>query len=242
MLAGALAAGSAGAASSVVTVTAQVPSTTYLSTDPADTAPAGNCISGVAGRTSFGTVLPNTSTVTSADCSVVFGSTNDTSMLRIAQADGRGLGMWQPSRGALDTGFNTTGKITTPIAAGASYDSSSAVVTLPTGETVVAGRCDMGATGRDFCLARYTTGGVLDTSWNATGKVTTAMAPGGGEDIAQTLLLQPDGKLVVVGYCDVGGPNWDGCIARYTAAGALDLTFNTTGKAILEFATGGYND
>lgn len=83
--------GAASGANSTTVVTATVPSATSIA--------ATGCASGAAGVTSFGTVLPGISVATSADCVVSFGSSNDTSTLRLRQTDGYGDAMhavtWQ---------------------------------------------------------------------------------------------------------------------------------------------------
>lgn len=71
------------AATSNVVVAAQVPSATNLD--------ASGCATGQANRTEFGTVMPGSSMVTGLDCSVLWGSSNDTATLRAYQSSG-GLG------------------------------------------------------------------------------------------------------------------------------------------------------
>ena len=138
--------------------------------------------------------------------------------------------------GDLDNaGFGSgTGKVIAAI--GSNNDLVSAVALQPDGKIVVAGSCLNGGN-NDFCLARFLPGGALDTSFNATGKVVTAIGP--GNDLASALVLQPDGKIVVAGYCSNGSNN-DFCLARYLASGALDTSFNTTGVVIT--ALGPSND
>jgi hypothetical protein len=48
-----------------------------------------------------------------------------------------------------------------------------------------------------YALARYTAGGVLDTTFNTTGKLTTDL--GSAVDIAYRLAIGPDYKIVAVG-------------------------------------------
>ncbi len=76
---------SAQSASSAVTVTLDVASATSLD--------ASGCVSNTPGVTAFGTVLPGTGAVTAADCAITFGSSNDSSMLRLSQQDGGGGAM-----------------------------------------------------------------------------------------------------------------------------------------------------
>jgi photosystem II stability/assembly factor-like uncharacterized protein len=87
----------AGAATSSTVVGATVPSATFLD--------ASGCPSNTANVTSFGQVMPGGLYATSADCSVTFGSSNDTSSLRVAQADGTGSAMAHPT----DTWTRTSG-------------------------------------------------------------------------------------------------------------------------------------
>jgi hypothetical protein len=86
-------ASSAPAATSNLTVTMTVMSNTTID--------ATGCATSTPGVTSFGTVLPGTGVRTSADCTVRFGSSNDTSTLRIGQLDRFGAAMFEHSRGAM---------------------------------------------------------------------------------------------------------------------------------------------
>jgi uncharacterized delta-60 repeat protein len=135
------------------------------------------------------------------------------------------LARFLPS-GALDTSFNAIGTVITPIGSG--NDSATAVALQPGGKIVVSGVCDNGSS-YDFCLARFLPSGVLDTSFNATGTVMTSI--GMSRDIANAIALQPDGKIVVIGYC-YSGTNDDFCLARFLPSGALDASFNAIGTVI----------
>ena len=112
--------------------------------------------------------------------------------------------------GDLDfAGFGSGfGKVITAV--GPSTDRANALAVQADGKIVVAGFCSDGSN-NDFCLARYLPSGALDTSFNTTGKVITAI--GSGTDNARALALQPDGKIVVAGYCSNGGNDF--CLARY---------------------------
>jgi len=136
------------------------------------------------------------------------------------------------ANGALDTNFNGIGKVITAIGTG--NDGAYSIALQPDGKIVVAGSCLNGAT-YDFCLARYLTSGALDLSFNGTGKVITAI--GSGNDAAYSVALQPDGMIVVAGRCS-NGTDYDFCLARYLASGALDLSFNSTGKVITTISSG----
>jgi uncharacterized delta-60 repeat protein len=122
----------------------------------------------------------------------------------------------QATPGALDPSFGTGGEVTTGI--GPASESAWALALQPDGKLVAAG----GSSG-DFALARYNPDGSLDSSFNGTGKVTTAIGAGG--DSATALTLQPDGKLVAAGT-SWNGSNDDFALARYNPDGSLDTNFN----------------
>ena len=129
--------------------------------------------------------------------------------------------------GTLDTDWNGTGKVITPI--GSSTDYAYAMTLQPDGKVLLAGQCFNGVTGDDFCAARYLPNGTLDTDWNGTGTVITPI--GGSNDLAKAITLQPDGKVLVAGFCAVGG-GYDFCAARFLPNGMLDTNWNGTGKVI----------
>ncbi|MBI5047674.1 MAG: hypothetical protein HZB54_01805, partial [Deltaproteobacteria bacterium] len=87
----------------------------------------------------------------------------------------------------------------------------------------------------DFALSRYDTNGALDTSFNTTGKVTTAI--GTSLDEAYAVAIQSDGKIVAAGY-SWNGTDYDFALSRYDTNGALDTSFNTTGKVTTAIGTG----
>ena len=132
--------------------------------------------------------------------------------------------------GSLDTSFDGDGKLTTNFG-GNDYAQSVAVQT--DGKIVVAGYTDNA--GRDFALVRYNRDGSLDTSFDGDGKLTTNF---GGNDYAQGLAVQRDGKIIVAGYTDNGGRDF--ALARYNSNGSLSTSFNGDGKLTTEFF--GYDD
>ncbi|MBP6530302.1 MAG: hypothetical protein KA260_09280 [Burkholderiales bacterium] len=138
------------------------------------------------------------------------------------------------SAGAFDTTFNATGKVVTALGSG--LNTGQTVVVQPDGKIVAAGNCDSVAI-QEFCVLRYTTNGVSDATFNATGILRFPI--GSGSALANSLTLQADGKYVLAGRCS-NGANLDFCMARVTAAGVLDSTFNSTGKVIT--AMGGAED
>jgi uncharacterized delta-60 repeat protein len=71
--------------------------------------------------------------------------------------------------------------------------------------------------------------GDLDASFAGDGKKTINF---GGTDAARVVLVQPNGKIVVAG----GGAAANSfCVARLRASGALDTTFGSGGKRVIDF-------
>ena len=127
------------------------------------------------------------------------------------------------ANGSLDTNFNGTGTVITPIS---NVAAGRSVAVQSDGKIVVAGYAYIGG-GRDFAVVRYNTNGTLDTNFNGTGIVTTPII-GSSYDEANSVVVQSDGKIVVAGYADNGSPHF--AVVRYNASGSLDNTFNGTGK------------
>lgn len=135
------------------------------------------------------------------------------------------------SDGTLDVTFDGDGKVLTPV--GAKNDFAYSVAIQPDGKIVVAGISNNG-TNDDFAVIRYKANGSLDTTFDVDGKLTTAI--GGGNDVANTVLIQSDGKIVVAGTAVVS--NIDFAIARYNTDGSLDTTFDTDGKLTTAIGSG----
>ena len=99
-----------------------------------------------------------------------------------------------------------------------------AIALQPDGRVVAAGEaCD--ASSCDFALARLNPNGSVDTSFDADGMVLTDLS--GGDDLATSLAVQADGKIVAAG---IVSPNGDVLLARYDANGSLDPSFDGDGK------------
>ena len=101
--------------------------------------------------------------------------------------------------GDLDTSFDSDGKVTTEV--GSTFDFARSVAIQSDGKIVAAGYSDNGSNW-DFALVRYNTDGSLDTSFDTDGKVTTAI--GSGDDAANSVAIQSDGKIVAAGTISNG--------------------------------------
>ena len=134
------------------------------------------------------------------------------------------------ANGSLDATFNGTGKVTTIFGSGGN-DQARSVTLQSDGKIVIAGSSSNGSDG-DFAVLRYNTDGSLDTTFNGSGKVTTAI--GIGDDQAFGVTVQGDGKIVAAGY----GNNNQFAVARYNPDGSLDVAFNGTGKVTTAIGSG----
>jgi len=136
------------------------------------------------------------------------------------------------TNGALDTTFNGTGKVTTDV--GPSWGYGQAVALQSDQKILVAGYVST-STNDHFALVRYATNGVLDTTFNSTGKVITPV--GDGNSHGRSIAVQPDGKILVAGDADDASFGLDFALVRYNTNGTLDTTFNGTGKVTSGFAS-----
>lgn len=110
------------------------------------------------------------------------------------------------ANGTLDTTFADSGKLITTTR-NDSNDWGPAIALQPDGRVILSGKC-LG----DFCVLRFNGDGSSDTSFGAMGTALTSFSAGADE--AYTLALQPDGKIVVAGWCP-NGQTAEFCAARY---------------------------
>ena len=126
--------------------------------------------------------------------------------------------------GSLDTSFGLGGIVTTAIEFARIY--ANFVAIQGNGKIVLAGYV-LNESDAHFALARYNIDGSLDTSFGIGGIVTTAV--GSYYDIAYSVKIQSDGKIVVAGYSWNGSDN-DVALVRYNIDGSLDTSFGIGGK------------
>ncbi len=148
------------------------------------------------------------------------------------------LARYNPN-GSLDTGFGSGGKVVPNFGLGAS---AQAAVIQPDGKIVVAGRLgEFGFDNRpdlpDFLVARYNPDGSLDTTFSGDGWLQTDFF--GNGDLASDIVLQGS-KILVAGMANAGSTNGGSnfALARYTANGDPDSTFDGDGKLTTDFGSG----
>ncbi|MGW8761625.1 calcium-binding protein [Streptomyces sp. NPDC055815] len=134
--------------------------------------------------------------------------------------------------GTLDTDFGNGGLVRIDEFGGSADGADIAV--QPDGRIIAAGKPG----GSGFALVRLDAGGNLDPSLGGDGTVVAGFTPTSPQDaggIARSMALQPDGKIVAVGY--VGSTAFDIGVARYNGNGTLDTAFSGDGMVTADFGS-----
>jgi uncharacterized delta-60 repeat protein len=97
------------------------------------------------------------------------------------------------------------------------------IVVQPDGKIVVAGTAKGPDFFEDFAVARFNTDGTANTSFGSEGIATAGSPSGNGR--GRAIALQPDGRIVVVGWTDQESEGGDAAIARFNSDGTLDTSF-----------------
>ena len=100
------------------------------------------------------------------------------------------------SDGSRDTTFGNDGLATVDF--GSFLQSARSVLLQPDGKLIAVGYPDTESSDSDFLTARLNTDGTLDSSFGVGGKVRTSFGNLNGG--ANAAVLQPDGKIVAVGF------------------------------------------
>lgn len=151
---------------------------------------------------------------------------------------GGGSGTTTPAPGALDESFGNGGIVVTDF--DGDNDEARAIAIQSDGKILVAGVAKITNNNNDFALVRYNQDGSLDESFGANGKVTTNFG-NLRTDVACAITLQDDGKIILAGYTNEGGPDYNFAVARYNSNGTLDTSFDTDGILHTDI-TSGEND
>ena len=174
------------------------------------------------------------------------GSNDDRAFSVAVQSDGKivvaGLSGDYPNRdfavvrynadGSLDTTFDGDGKVVTPVGTGDEWGLS--VAMQSDSKIVVAGPSHNGSY-YDFALVRYNADGSLDTAFDVDGKAITHVGSSWYDDYAESVAIQPDGKIVVAGTARVFMDDF--AVVRYNSDGSLDTSFDPVehdGKVITD--------
>ena len=133
--------------------------------------------------------------------------------------------------GALDTTWSGDGVSTSTW--GSNSNQASAVAINSSGRVVVAGTTSNNSSDWNSLVARYTSSGVLDTTFNGTGVNITGPA---GYDEFRAVVLQPDGKIVAGGKQTSGQAELF-AVARFNTNGTLDTSFDGDGRVTTALST-----
>lgn len=134
------------------------------------------------------------------------------------------------SDGLLDATYGAQGKITADlkVAGTSSYDVAEGLALAPNGGAVIAGWTTNPTS--NYAVARFSSAGALDTTFDNAGYVVTPFAPQptwNGDVLALAVVVQPDGKPIFGGKILEMGAKHHPVIARFKATGALDDTFGS---------------
>jgi uncharacterized delta-60 repeat protein len=141
--------------------------------------------------------------------------------------------------GMLDPSFGNGGLVTTNFDQPFSGDFALSLVVLPDGRAVAAGSARPVLEWQYMAVARYLVSGALDTSFGNGGQVMVWFQPPPGQfdmgATAYSLLLQTDGRLVLVGDVAFQVPPRLFALARLNPDGSLDPSFGTDGRVTTSF-------
>ncbi len=126
--------------------------------------------------------------------------------------------------GVLDNTFGIGGKVLTPIAGGTEKITS---VAVQTNGKIVCGGTRYNNASFNFLLVQYNPNGTLDQTFGTAG-ITTTDIDNNSEDLATSIALQTDAKILLVGTCNTNGTDYF-AINRFNNNGILDSTFSTDG-------------
>ena len=135
--------------------------------------------------------------------------------------------------GGLDSTFGNGGMVTTPI--GTLDDEANSISIQSDGKIVAAGYTDNGNTGSnyDFAIARYNTNGSLDNTFGTNGKVITPI--GISSDVANSVVIQNDGKIVAAGYSANGTDYGVFTLVRYNGDQSTDVNTKNINEISLSY-------
>ncbi len=177
-----------------------------------------------------------------------FGNPNDYGSAVAIQSDGRIIVAGSSgidfavarynTDGSPDNTFATGGKTTADF--GNSDDIGSSVIVQKDGKIIVAGSSSNGIN-YDFAMVRFNSNGTIDNTFGSNGKVKTEIQ--NSEDFESSILIQPDSKIILVGYSSIMGGNYNLSMVRYNSDGTIDNSFGTDGKVITDLGTSyGYSN
>ncbi len=148
-------------------------------------------------------------------------------------AESKGLIIRFDANGLIDTTFGNGGATITSVGSAPGYCVFNDIALQSDGKIVSIGYSieDIGNGNYDNknLVVRYNSNGLLDSSFGANGVVLTDVL--GGGDIANSIIIQPDEKILIAGHSGEAYPDITSYItvSRYNDNGVLDVSFGTDG-------------
>lgn len=135
--------------------------------------------------------------------------------------------------GSLDTSFGQGGKVIQGLGALGLIDVASDIAMQANGKIVVVGSAWTAGEQDDFGVIRLNMDGSLDNTFGNGGKLQLDVGGRNLRDWANSVLIQPDGKLLIA------GTSWDGSdenfsLVRLNSDGSLDRSFDADGKLLVD--------
>lgn len=127
--------------------------------------------------------------------------------------------------GSADNSFGSSGK--TMLNLGSTFDQAISLALQPDGKIVAGGKMVGSGAEFNYVLTRFKPNGTLDSTFGVNG--ISIIDFNGNNDEATKMVLQPDGKIVMVGSTSNQVSGSIGLI-RYLSNGLPDSTFNGTGR------------
>lgn len=141
--------------------------------------------------------------------------------------------------GSIDNSFGGGGIVTTNT--GTQHDAGALSVALQADNKIIISGHDMNGDILQgyFVVARYTTNGTADITFNAGAPVLTPVLY---YDRGESVAIQADGRIVVAGMVEnYNGFEFNSCVIRYLPNGSLDNSFGAAGTGIVLKNFGGSN-
>ena len=144
------------------------------------------------------------------------------------------------ANGSLDPGFGTAGKISTILASPPTNSQASSLALQSDGKIVVAGNLETYGNGiytSKFAVARYTTNGILDNSFNSNGTAVFNV----GQSVDQATAIAIQGSAIIIAgrsYTNNGTNNGNLVLVRLLDNAPI-LPVTVTANSALTFCEGG---
>jgi len=136
--------------------------------------------------------------------------------------------------GALDTSFSGDGKQLISFSGYGGY--ANAIALQPDGKLLLAGGQRPGQFNYKMTVVRLKANGALDTSFSGDGKQVVDV--GGSDSGANSVVVQPDGKIILGGGTIITVSPKDFALVRLLSNGSLDPSFDGDGKLTTAVGSG----